>query len=259
MTHQVRLNEKSRREIEQAVDELFDRLKFRYLGPQFYRAGKKLGFIFRPSLTLEGLYNLASQEEGVKPSDQILKGLLRVASGYLEATRESTKAQVIQSVAAFLHQAQVKGIKTDVPTVLGGQLSEVFGKVTAEVKRIVQTESNTVKNFSILDAVGRISAMNGQEDPVMFFVVKKSGGHVPCEECVRLHLMPDGITPRLWKMSELNPGYHKKGQENPSVGGTHPNCLCVLTSLQPGYSFNQSGRVEYRAPGHDELKKQRGQ
>lgn len=37
--------------------------------------------------------------------------------------------------------------------------------------------------------------------------------------------MPDGITPRLWKLSEVGSGYHRKGDESPKLGGLHPNCF----------------------------------
>ena len=35
-------------------------------------------------------------------------------------------------------------------------------------------------------------------------------------------------------------------------------CRCVLTSLQPGYGFDEGGEVTYIEPEHDELAKQRG-
>ena len=78
-----------------------------------------------------------------------------------------------------------------------------------------------------------------------------------CDECTRLHMMPDGVTPKVWKLSDVGSGYHKKGQSQPKVGGLHPHCRCMLTHLLSGYGFDASGRVTYIAAGHDEYENQR--
>ena len=71
-------------------------------------------------------------------------------------------------------------------------------------------------------------------------------------------MLPDGVTPRVWKLSEVGAGYHKKGDLNPKIAGLHPHCRCCLTSLLNGFGFNSSGMVTYIGKGHDEFAKQRG-
>ncbi len=80
---------------------------------------------------------------------------------------------------------------------------------------------------------------------------------VLCEECIRLHLMPDKITPRLWYLSEVDHGYHQHGDDRPSISGEHPNCRCVLTTLVPGFGF-RSGEIIWVKAGHQEIDVQRG-
>ena len=46
-------------------------------------------------------------------------------------------------------------------------------------------------------------------------------------------MLPDGITPRVWKMSEMGSGYHKKGDSSPKIGGLHPRCRCIYDRYAP--------------------------
>src|SRR4029077_5307611 len=183
-----------------------------------------------------------------------MKQLLDIAGGYIDATREQTKAKVVKEVAAFLADAHQAGVKTDLATVLGGKLSDVMTTAVTSMRRIVDTEANQVKNISILDGIGRIFAAQGIEDPIVYFVSVNDSSR--CTECTRLHTV-DGLMPRVWKLSEVGNGYHKRGEPNPKTGGLPPACRCTMASLMPGYGFI-SGRVAYIGQGHDELKKQRG-
>lgn len=81
--------------------------------------------------------------------------------------------------------------------------------------------------------------------------------HHNCSECKKLHLLPDEQTPRVWKMSEVGAGYHKKGDPAPKVGGLHPHDRCTIQTLPPGYGF-EGGRITYIGKDHDEFAKQRG-
>ena len=125
------------------------------------------------------------------------------------------------------------------------------------MKRIVETEATHTRNVGVLEGISRVNAAAGIEDAHIFFVVVRDSDL--CSECKRLHLMEDGKTPRLYRLSEVGAGYHKKGQDDPKIGGLHPNCRCSITTLMPGYGFNSAGLVVYKSRGWDELKHQRGE
>jgi hypothetical protein len=254
-----KLSNHARKVIEAAVEQLFERAKARLLGPdprkRYALGGKRLAFSYVPQLTFGGLYDAVSREHSVKGETDTLAGVLKVAGGYLDAVKERTKARVTKEVESFVQDAP-RAVKTDHSTVLAGKLAELWGDIHADVKRIVETEAQTVKSFGTFEAIGKIGAMTGNHDPNCFFIVVRDG--LRCKECTRLHLMDDGITPRVWKMSDLGSGYHKKGQETPKINGLHPHCRCVLSSLQSGYGFDKSGKVTYIKPGHDEYEAQHG-
>jgi hypothetical protein len=211
---------------------------------------------FKPRVTLPSLFGAASSSEGVKPDTSILNSLLEVARGFIDAQRERTKAQTVKAVQSWLHEAHAGGVDTDLETVLGGELAQVFGKAHDGVKRILDTEASNVRNMGTLDGIIKVNAFSGIEDPIVYFVVVRD--NTLCEECKRLHLLDDETTPRVWYLSELGHGYHKKGQDRPKVGGLHPHCRCTLVTLMPGYGFDGAGMVDFIALDHDELAKQRG-
>lgn len=247
------ISKTARKAIEVAVDALFERAKARLLGP---KEGKRLVFGYVPELTLPGLFQAASREEGVSTVNvDLLAGLMKITEAYMDAQKEKAKAQTVQSVQAFIQDASTSGVKTDVETVLGGQLAELYGKVHADVKKIVETETTVVRNMGVDDAIQRISAMQGIDNPVVFFVVVRDG--LRCGECTRLHLLDNKVTPRVYLRSEVGAGYHKRGDSNPKVGGLHPHCRCVMSVLNPGFGFDAGGRVIWKSYGWDELKNQR--
>jgi hypothetical protein len=241
--------------IHRAVDEVFDRAKVRLLGPQ--SVGKRMYVGYTRQLSLPGIFENAAREEGAIPNLNILHQILEVAGGYIDSTREKTKARVVKEVQSFLQDAVKSGVETDLKTVLGGKLTEVWSDTAYAVRRIVDSEATYTKNLGVLDGIVKINNAVGIEDPLVYFVVVRDRDL--CDECKRLHMMPDGKTPRVWRMSQVGSGYHKKGEETPKLGGLHPHCRCSLVTLMPGYGFNDKGFVAYIGRDHDQEKHQNEQ
>lgn len=242
------------RAIHDVLDRLFDRLKVRVLGNTWVDKRIKMDVI--PELTLSGLFRQASIEERNKPDEDLEQSLLRTADGYLEAQRIAMKTRTVHAVESFLREAEHKGVDTDVETVLGGELGSITRNVTEGVKKIIDTEATHVRNTGTLDGLLKVNAGVGIEDPTVFFIVVRDEDL--CEECRRLHLLDDGVTPRVWKLSQIGHGYHKRGEDNPKLGGLHPHCRCSLGTVLPSFGFNDSGMITYIGPNHDEFKKQNG-
>lgn len=239
--------------IHAAVGTLFGRVKRRYLGTD--SGSKKMMISNKPSLTLPALYAGAATEDGSKPKTKTAKSLVEIATGYLDASEASTKAKVVHAVNAFLRDAETKGETPNASVVLGGELSKIWGTVTTDVKRILETEATHARNIGTLEGIIRVAAARGIEDPIVCWV-GPNDEHT-CAECRRLYLMPDRVTPRVWKLSEASHAYHHRGEENPKIGGLHPNCRHTMAVLMPGFGF-KAGKIEYIGPDHDELTKQRG-
>lgn len=241
--------------IEKAVGKLFANLKTRVLGG--WGQPKGIRIAFNRDLTLPALFEAANREERNAPSEPLLDSILHSADGYLTALEQTTTTQVVKNVESFIKNAHASGKDIDFEQLLHGQLMDVLGKAKAGVRKIVDTEATGVRNLGTLDGIEKVNAAHGIPDPVVYFVVVRD--NALCGECKRLHLLPDQITPRLWKQSDLDHNYHKKGEDRPSISGEHPHCRCSLVTLLPGFGFNQDGHVIYIGSGHDEYARQQSQ
>jgi hypothetical protein len=114
-------------------------------------------------------------------------------------------------------------------------LDDVMKEMATHVEAIVDTEASNARNVSLMDGIVRINAARGIDDPVVYFVVVRD--NVTCDECIKLHLLKDKRTPRVWKLSEVGQGYHKRGDDHPKIGGLHPHCRCTMVTLLPGFGF----------------------
>ena len=240
------------RSIHNAIDKLFDRLKARVLGGGYTDKRVRVGIT--PDFTLGGLFRQASVEERNRPNIELLDSLLRDANGYIDTQRLSTKTKAVHAVEAALREAEHKGVDHNVADALSMELTNVWKQATEGVKKIVDTEATHVRNTGTLDGILKVNAASGIDDPTVFFIVVRDE-HL-CDECKRLHLRDDGVTPRVWKLSQLGHGYHKRGDESPKLGGLHPHCRCSLGTLLPGYGFDGSGMIHFINPEHDEYEHQ---
>jgi hypothetical protein len=226
------------------VEDMFDRLALKLLGnlPRF-KNSKKIIFSTQPNLGLPHLFVQAMQNKALNAIEQdVLKGLLTSADGYIEALKSRTKSNLTERLDGLVREASINKDKVS-SDVIRDAIKEELDKARSHMKAIAESEATKLRNFGTLMDIGRVSASLGDNDPTVFFVVVKDG--VTCKECIRLHLLPDGITPRLWKFSELKQGYHKRGEDYPSAFGLHPHCRCTLTYLSRGFGFDEAGKVSY--------------
>lgn len=236
--------------IHKAVDALFEKLKRRFIGAY---GDKRIAFGTAPKYSLGGLYEYAGKmESGQTPSATRFEPIKSIAEEYLDAHRASAKAQIVRSIQSAL---QDEDAETDFEEALKDSLTQILYKTSDAVHKIVKTEANATKNFSLLDSITQINIENNITDPLVWWICVHDDRL--CDVCKELHLMPDGVTPRVWKVSECTSGYYKRGDSAPSLINLHPSDRCTIATLTPGYGF-ENGRISYISPDHDEFNKQRG-
>lgn len=252
----IGLSSRSKEAIAKAVEDLFDKIALQLIGDI-------PGLRHKRSLIVStdknyGLSNLFVQAMANKKPNEIeqdvLKGMLQSAHGYIESLKNRTKSNISERIDALYREAKIKRQPVnsgDIQTVLDDEMA----KAKSHVITITEAEATKLRNMGTMMDISRVSANLGDSDPNIFFVIVRDGD--TCNECMRLHMMPDKVTPKVWKFSELKQGYHKRGEEQPSVAGEHPNCRCALTYLSRGYGF-KGGYVAFISLEHDEYTKQRG-
>lgn len=236
--------------ISKVVEELFDSIAMEFLGNIPSLANKK--FIAISSQTNMGLPHLFVQAMKNKNLNDIekdvLKGLLENAYGYIDGLKSRTRSNITDAVDGAIKQAKLRNVKL-YPEQIRQIVNEEMQKARSHMKTIAESESTKTKNFGTAMDITRVAADLGDADPTVMFVIVRDGK--TCNDCLRLHMMPDGITPRLWKLSQLKQTYGKRGDDAPSLVNRHPHCRCQITYLTKGFGFNDKGRVSYVSENYD--------
>lgn len=249
------ISSNSKEALGQTVEDIFDRIALQLLGniPKLQNK-KQLILSYQPNfglphLFVQGMANKAPNEI----EKDVLKSMLESAYGYIESLKNKTKSDITEQLDGLAREAQLgkrKISKEEVQVILNKE----FKRAKSHMAAIAEQEGTKFRNLGSMMDISRISSSLGDSDPTVFFVVVRD--NVLCKECRRLHLMPDGVTPRLFKLSELKQGYHKRGEDSPSAFGLHPHCRCTLTYLSRGFGFKE-GKLKYQEEGFDAYAKQR--
>lgn len=238
------------------ITEMFDNIALQFLGnlPRF-KNKKTMVFSAKAHAGLSHLFVQAMENRVPNAIEQdMLKGLLASADGYIESVKAQTRANLTERIDGMVKEASLRGERVDAALVQAA-ITQEMNKARTKLQTIVESEASKLRNLGTLMSITRMAASVGDDDPTVFFMVVRD--NVTCKECIRLHMMPDGITPRLWKFSELKQGYHKRGENNPSAFGLHPHCRCTLSYLTRGFGFNEKGRLDFQSEGFDLYAKQR--
>jgi len=236
--------------INHVVEGIFDRIALQFIGnlPRL-KETKRLIISTQPNYGLPHLFVQAMSNR--RPNEieaDFLKSLLESADGYIESLKNRTKSSVTERIDGLAREASVQNRKLTEDEVQVA-INEEMKRAYSALLTIVEAESTKFRNLGTMVEISRMAASAGEEDPTVFFIIVKDG--TACKECVRLHLMPDGVTPRLWKFSELGQAYHKRGNSHPSAFGLHPHCRCYLTYLTLGFGFDKMGKIKFEDEGFD--------
>jgi hypothetical protein len=251
------ISSSTKTKIYELVDEMFDRMAVGLLGEiPSLRNKKSIVFTSRPDYTLAHLFLKSLESTRPLPAEEeAMKNILSTAEEYVNSLRSKTKAQLVEKVDAYVREKRMKGFAPN-SIDIKNHVQEAFGTAKKHFKVIAEAETTKARNMGRALQIGKVASSQGVSDPNVFFVVIKDG--VTCGECIRLHLMPDKVTPKVWKLSEIGFNYHKKGENFPKIAGLHPSCRCFLTFLAPNFGF-KNGQVAYIGEGHDEYKAQKGE
>jgi hypothetical protein len=238
------------------VEEMFDTIALQLIGdvPQLQNK-KRLIISSEPNLGLAHLFVQAMKNRVPNAVEKdALKSLLASSYGYIESLKNKTKSHVAERLDGLAREASLQKRKIDRNDVQS-VIDEELGKAKSNLEAIAEYESTKLRNLGTMMEITNVSASIEDSDPTVFFVVVRD--NVTCKECIRLHLMPDQVTPRLWKLSELTQAYHKRGNESPSAFGLHPHCRCTLTYLTRGFGFDKTGKLKYQEEAYDAYSIQR--
>lgn len=143
---------------------------------------------------------------------------------------------------------------------LGHALTDTVSEWRNRWKLIVDTELSRASNYGAMDAILHTNKDKMPEEILVYKVGPHDG--IVCDECKKFWFWEDGVTPRVYPMSELIAGGSNIGRKRrdwkPTVDNTHPNERhFILQELKPGYGF-QGSKKTFISKDYDEYGRQRG-
>jgi len=215
--------------ISNRVDDVFDEMRSSFLPSKDESKSKILSF---GAYSLDKLYEQSARSMGTEPNEKTLSGLTEVASTYLEAAKQRLKAAIMAEVIA---EARNKDSGQESADDLKTRLAAAIERAEAEVKRTVDVEAGRAKSVGYTEGIIRSAASLGDEDPTVVWICVHDDKL--CDLCKRLHLLPDGLTPRAWKLSQCTHEYGNKDSTRPSMAGLHPHDRCILAYTPKGWGY----------------------
>lgn len=199
-----------------------------------------------------------------------LKYLKEHAGQFIDkfATKASTDIGTIINQNLLIHNQQMKSVTKD--TLASGVATHKAAKriaqeLRAKTKdlykdwdRVVTTEMAQAQNLGALDAITENSKGKAHNEIYVYKIGVIDDKR--CKVCEKLWTLPDGVTPKVYRLSELTANgtnYGKKTADwKATVETTHPNCRDFLMELPISWGF-QNGALTYIKEGWNECKKQR--
>ena len=133
-----------------------------------------------------------------------------------------TSNNIIQRLEGVAREARIGNDKIE-QNQIDIIIKEELDKAQSALYTIAMSESTKARNLGMTMDISRAAAADDEKDPTVGFAVIRD--NTTCPICIKLCLMSDGVTPKLFKLSELSAGYYVRGEQFPSILGQHPHCF----------------------------------
>jgi hypothetical protein len=250
------LSAQSKDQIDRVVRDLFDKAALRFIGIVPKLQQKKMMLIgFEQNIGLANLFVQSMNNRWLNNvENEVLRSVLSGAASYIDILKNKTSSNIIQRIEGLAREARIGNDKIPEHE-LNKVIEEEFGRARSGLEAIAASESTKARNLGMTMDISRAAAADGDKDPVVGFAVIRDAS--TCPICVKLNLMPDGVTPKLYRLSELSAGYYKRGEQFPSILGQHPHCRCTIFYVPEDWGFDKKGHITFKSIGYNALKEQR--
>ncbi len=257
------LTKSLQRILEEIIRKSFNGFRLNLLGPD--RVNKAFVMSFKgsnydPNTSLGSAYLHANAINTSDPRAVDVSTINRikdVAEKYVDQLEQKSIADITriisEHIAEIETQSKISGQSMrDILLSDAGQdiIKSIKEQLTIQKERIdkaasviAEHELYNAQNYGAFDGVLAAAKAVGISDPNVCKIGVMDDKR--CKHCWRLWTLEDKVTPRVYKLSELNaaPGDWKK--PDASVSPTHPNCRDVIITLMPGFGFD-GGKITYK-------------
>jgi hypothetical protein len=166
---------------------------------------------------------------------EYIKGISDDMVKEVSAVAARSTGSAIRAIASGVASA-IEARKT--PSELKTMLFDTIDDNAKDWARVASTELNNAIQSGIYS---EIVANHGASQ-----LVYKRPSPNACKHCKRVYLKPDGITPRVFVISDLDDdNFGKKAAEwTSTIVSVHPWCQCQLMMIPDGYDFVKRATVK---------------
>jgi len=250
--------------LEEIIRKTFNGFRLNLLGPDRINKAFVLslkGSKYDPHTSIGSAYLHANALNTTNPNSIDKKTIERirdVAEKYIDQLEEKSVADIIRIVADHTaeldNQSKISG-RSVRDLLLSDEGEEVIKQIKKELKEqkqridraanvIADHQLYNAQNYGAFDGVLAAAKAIGIDDPTVIKIGVLDDSR--CKYCWRLWTMPDQVTPKVYKLSQLSASPGDWRNPDPSVSPTHPLCRDVLVTIMPGFSFNEKGKIIYK-------------
>ena len=190
-------------------------------------------------MSFDDVLKAAKKLPKTKVEEQMANWASTHAGEYIQGISDDMVKEVSASSAREVGaaiRAIADGVSTAIedrmtPSELKTMLFDVIDDKARDWARVASTElNNAIQNGIYLE----ISKNHGPDQ-----LVYKRPSPNACKHCKRVYLEADGITPVVFKLSDLEDSNFglKAAEWTPTIGSVHPWCQCQLMMIPDGYDF----------------------
>jgi hypothetical protein len=242
----------------------------RHLTADPYTIGKVIALTDRDTARTLGFGEIMSMAKEIKvPPTAVEKKAMEYAEEHAGQYIKGITDDMVKEVrvaATRVGRTALDAIRTEVASTLKNRettsqlrtaLYHAIDDRARDWKRVASTEINDAIQRGIF---GEIVENHGSEA-----LVFKRPNPDACNHCKRVYLEADGITPKVFVISDLeDSNYGEKAADwGPTIGAVHPYCQCQLHIIPKGSDFvkrrvDHKGKIitdeEYEAMGEEDKK-----
>lgn len=181
---------------------------------------------------------------------EYIKGIATMTMRDVKAASSSAAMTALRAVQEGVMQTVAN---RETASELKTRLFDILDDASRDWRRVASTELNNAIQFGVYNEI-RETSDEGDDQ-----LVYKLPNPDACKHCKRVYLMPDGITPRVFKLNQLadsNIGL-KADSWQPTIGAVHPWCQCQIVVIPEGYNF-VTKKVVYEDFEHEGKSYKRG-
>lgn len=205
------------------------------------------------TLTYEQAVELLKKMKLTKTQENALTYIKNSAGNRITALGDKVKTSIVD-VAIKSEMSMLQGVRTVLDYGLYNnktrqEVASVLRVLTQDWERDWQRVAHTemweahLQGEAMAILGGESSLTDKKGDTLVF----KRPGPNACVQCKKLYLEADGVTPKIFVLTELMQNGDNRGRKTaewlPTLGVLHPNCMCTLSIMPDGYVFDSQGQL----------------